>query len=177
MKDLDHLIRMAAFDWLGKTADPETGMISWDKLRKGFVFGDQRIILVQQRGIVKPRQLDYPLSIRTSPQDPYGDAFEGADVLLYRYYGQDPMHADNRGLREAMNRQLPLVYLKGISPGKYCAVWPVYIIGDDPANLRFRAVADIQVRYNVEQKEEMHLISVHRGYATAQVKVRLFQLC
>ncbi|MCB2206248.1 HNH endonuclease [bacterium] len=171
----DHLIRMTAFDWLGKNADPETGMITWKKLLEGFQFDGQKIILVQQRGIVKPKQMDYPLSIRTSPKDPYGDSFEGEDVLLYRYYGTDPKHADNRGLREAMNRQLPLVYLKGISPGNYCAVWPVYIIGDDPDNLRFRAAADMQISFNIEQKADAQIISIRRGYATAQVKVRLFQ--
>jgi putative restriction endonuclease len=36
------------------------------------------------------------------------------------------------GLREAMNRKLPLVYLHGIVEGRYMASWPVFIVGDDP---------------------------------------------
>lgn len=174
MHDLEHVIRAAAFDWLSKNADPESGMITWTQLQKGFPFGDTRIPLVVQRGIFKPRQLGFPLSIRTSPQDPYGDSFEGKDVLLYRYFGTNPAHPDNAGLREVMKRRLPLVYLKGISPGNYCAVWPVYIIGDDPAHLRFRAMADMQFSYEIEQEaEDSQLVTIRRGYAMAQVRVRL----
>ncbi len=173
--DLDFLIRTAAFDWLSKTADPDTGMITWSQLTRGFPFGDTRIPLVVQRGIFKPRQMQFPLSIRTSPADPYGDSFEGKDVLLYRYFGTDPSHPDNAGLREVMKRRLPLVYLKGISPGNYCAVWPVYIIGDDLAHLRFRATADLQFSYEVEQEADSRLITVRRGYAMAQVRVRLHE--
>ncbi len=175
MPTLDLSIRTTAFDWLANNADPESGLITWTQLSRGFPYGDTLIPLVTQRGIFKPRQLDIPLSIRTSPQDPYGDAFEGNDVLLYRYFGTDANHRDNAGLREAMKQRLPLVYLKGISPGKYCAVWPVYIIGDDPGQLRFRATADMQYSYQVAQEEDSQLIMIRRGYAMAQVRVRLHQ--
>ncbi|MBE0645522.1 MAG: hypothetical protein IH600_15680 [Bacteroidetes bacterium] len=117
--------------------------------------------------------MDHDFLIRTSPKDPYGDAFEGKDVLLYRYFGTNPAHPDNAGLREAMKRRLPLVYLKGISPGNYCAVWPVYIVGDDPQKLRFRATADMPFSYQVEQEEDSNIITIRRGYAMAQVRVRL----
>lgn len=174
MQDLEFAVRAAAFDWLSKNAEPDSGMITWAQLQKGYPFRDTHIPLVVQRGIFKPRQLNYPLSIRTSPQDPYGDSFDGKDVLLYRYFGTDPSHPDNVGLREAMKRRLPLVYLKGISPGNYCAVWPVYIIGDDPANLRFRATADMQFSYEIEHDaEDSRLITIRRGYAMAQVRIRL----
>ncbi|MCZ7555458.1 MAG: HNH endonuclease [Bacteroidia bacterium] len=175
MLTLDHSIRTAAFDWLARNADPDSGLITWTQLSTGFPYGDTRIPLVTQRGIFKPRQLDIPLSIRTSPQDPYGDAFEGNEVLLYRYFGTVANHRDNAGLREAMRQRLPLVYLKGISPGKYCAVWPVYIIGDDPRLLRFRATADMQFSYQIEEEEDSQLITIRRGYAMAQVRVRLHQ--
>lgn len=173
MQSNDQRIRTAAFDWLSRVADTESGMIDWSTLQQGFVFGDERIALVSMRGIFKPRQMALPLSIRTSPRDPYGDAFEGNDVLLYRYFGENPSHPDNQGLREVMKSRLPLVYLKGISQGKYCAVWPVYLIGDDPANLRFRAMADMQYSVNIEQHEDHRIINIRRGYATAQVRVRL----
>jgi putative restriction endonuclease len=171
--DQDFLIRTAAFDWLSRTANPETGMIPWKELQQGFMFGDTRISLASMQGIFKPKVMQLPLSIRTSPEDPYGDGFEGKDVLLYKYFGTNPAHPANVGLREAMKRRLPLVYLKGISPGNYCAVWPVYIIGDDPANLLFRATADMQFSYQVEKEEDSNVITIRRGYAMAQVRVRL----
>lgn len=42
------------------------------------------------------------------------------------------MHRDNVGLRKAYQNGIPLIYFQGIIPGKYMAVWPVYIAGDDP---------------------------------------------
>ncbi|MBR9977949.1 MAG: hypothetical protein KFH87_07665 [Bacteroidetes bacterium] len=106
MQSYDQRIRTAAFDWLSRTTDAENGMIDWSTMQQGFVFEDERISLVSMRGIFKPRQMKLPLSIRTSPQDPYGDAFEGSDVLLYRYFGKNPSHPDNQGLREVMNSRL-----------------------------------------------------------------------
>ena len=48
---------------------------------------------------------------------------------------------------EAMNQagveRLPLVYFHGITEGQYLATWPVFIVGDDPAELAFTvAVAE-----------------------------------
>ncbi len=37
---------------------------------------------------------------------------------------------------------IPLVYLHGIVPGKYLAVWPVFVIGDEPGALTFTVAAD-----------------------------------
>jgi len=51
---------------------------------------------------------------------------------------RDPRHPDNAGLRLAMQRRTPLIYLYGLVPGRYLPVWPVYIVGDDPQTLAFR---------------------------------------
>jgi hypothetical protein len=67
----------------------------------------------------------------------------GSDGLLrYKYRGSDPAHRDNIGLREAMRRHLPLVYLHGIVEGRYMGSWPVFIVGDDPASLTFTVAVD-----------------------------------
>lgn len=63
-------------------------------------------------------------------------------MIRYRYRGTDPDHPDNRRLRLALERGTPLIYFIGIAPGKYLAVGPVYIVGDDPANLCVLAVTD-----------------------------------
>jgi putative restriction endonuclease len=63
-------------------------------------------------------------------------------TLIYRYRGTDPNHRDNVGLRLAMARRVPLVYLFGLVPGEYQPVWPVFIVGDDPASLSFYVAVD-----------------------------------
>ncbi len=55
---------------------------------------------------------------------------------------RDPRHPDNAGLRLAMQRQTPLIYLYGLVPGRYLPVWPVYIVGDDPQTLAFEVAVD-----------------------------------
>jgi putative restriction endonuclease len=42
----------------------------------------------------------------------------------------------------ALFRKTPLVYFHGIVPGKYLAVWPVFIVGDDPDKLTFKVAVD-----------------------------------
>jgi putative restriction endonuclease len=64
-------------------------------------------------------------------------------TLIYRYHGTDANHRDNVGLRLAMTRRVPLVYLFGLVPGaEYQLVWPVFIVGDDPAALSFHVSVD-----------------------------------
>ena len=62
---------------------------------------------------------------------PYDDSFGSEGLLRYRYRGTDPNHADNRGLRPAMQRRLPLVYLHGVAEGRYLAAWPTWVSSDD----------------------------------------------
>jgi putative restriction endonuclease len=68
---------------------------------------------------------------------PYADEIGPDGLMRYKYRGKDPMHRDNAGLRLAMQRHIPLVYFYGLIPGKYAAIWPVYIVGDDPKTLAF----------------------------------------
>ena len=64
-KELDSAIRAAAFAqvrWLSEVHDHLTAA----DLKPGFVFGGERIPLINpQRGIFKPRQMRYLLSIKT----------------------------------------------------------------------------------------------------------------
>ncbi len=78
----------------------------------------------------------FPAPTVEGRERPYDDGFT-ADGVVYRYRGTDPNHPDNVGLRRAMERQIPLVYLHGLVPGQYLAVWPVYVVADDPARHAF----------------------------------------
>lgn len=136
-------IRLAAFAWLAEQVGLHGDVLPWAVLAKGFQYQGERVPLVSQQGIFKPRVLkDVPLSIRTAVDHPYTDAFEANGLLRYSYRGTDPWHRENVGLRQAMQDRVPLVYFHGVAEGKYLAAWPVFIVGDDPAALRFTVALD-----------------------------------
>jgi putative restriction endonuclease len=62
--------------------------------------------------------------------------YAGDDVIDYAFMGNDPNSSDNRWLRDAMERQLPIIYFLGASPGRYQPVIPTFIVGWHPERLR-----------------------------------------
>ncbi|HUG86769.1 MAG TPA: HNH endonuclease [Euzebya sp.] len=56
--------------------------------------------------------------------------------LSYAYEGHDPEFWRNRALRTAWSAQLPLVYLYGVTKGRYLAEFPVYVALDRPTDRR-----------------------------------------
>ena len=181
--DTDHSTRLAAFDWLSKQVEIHGDVLPWSLLLHGFTFRGSRVPLLSQQGIFKPRVMELPLSMRTSLSGPYDDSFGSDGLLEYRYRGTDPRHRDNVGLRQAMERQVPLAYFHGVFKGKYLAVWPVYIVADDPGALAFSvAVDDAELSLSlVDQHSARDGIrdyddsSSRRQYVTSLVRRRLHQ--
>lgn len=175
----DRRIRLAAFAWLREQTDLYGEVIPRSVLAEGFTFDGTRVPLVGPQGIFKPRVLrDAPLSITTAPNGPYADEFSHGQ-LRYAYRGTDPQHPDNRGLRLAMERQLPIVYLFGLAPGKYLPAWPAFVVGDNVAGRYFDVVVDDPQYLRspgtgtvgvAEAQEE-----IRREYVTATVRYRLHQ--
>lgn len=174
---LDTTIRLAAFRWLSEATAIHGDVLPRTLLQQGFEFQNERVPLMAPQGIFKPRLMELPLSITTTPQGPYPDAFGPDGFLSYRYRGTDPLHPDNQGLRRAMAIQRPLVYFHGIVPGKYLAVWPVYVVGDDQAGLAFRVAVD-DAAYAAQPMERAladDRVTARRAYVTATTRVRLHQ--
>jgi putative restriction endonuclease len=150
-------------------------------LRQGFEFEGQRVPLMGPQGIFKPAALpDAPLSITTVPivegrERPYEDEVGPDGFLRYRYRGTDPRHHDNVGLRRAMERQLPLVYLVGMAPGWYRAEWPVFVVGDDPAALCFTVAMDDPQVLRPDLTFDV-VDDARRSYVTRLARHRLHQL-
>ena len=149
--ELDTLVRQAAFAFLDELSLTGDGVLNRGDLARGFTFQGTRVPIVGPQGIFKPAVLpEIPLSITTVAIEegkprPYEDSV-GADRLIrYRYRGADPSHHENRGLRKAMSLSIPVVYLRGLVPGKYSGAWPAFIVGDDPGNLTFTVAIDDQV--------------------------------
>jgi putative restriction endonuclease len=180
----DATVRLRAFAWLREQVAIHGDVLPRDLLAVGFEYQETRVPLLGPQGIFKPAVLpQMPLSITTAPDGPYDDSFGPDDRLLYRYRGRDPQHRDNVGLRLAMQRQAPLVYFHGVVPGRYLAVWPVFVVGDQPENLTFKVAAD-DVRLGEEAAERAgrgaslasdSAADGRRAYITTEVRQRLHQ--
>jgi putative restriction endonuclease len=167
-------VRLAAFEWLNKQREIYGNVLDYKLLLQGFIYNGQKVALVNQQGIFKPRLCNYPLTVLTSWRDPYSDTFDDSDFLHYKYRGTNPEHPDNRGLRELMHQKLPLIYLYGESRGKYIPIYPVYIQHDSPKNLTFLMQADslqniLEDRVADSQKDPM------KSYVTREIRTRVHQ--
>ena len=184
------MIRREAFAWLeamritaGRSAE-ESLVLPRTVLAKGFEIQGERVPLVAPQGIFIPKASasDLPLTITTSPNGPYDDGFLDDTTLSYRYRGEDPTHRENRGLRELMRLCIPLIYLHGFEPGQYVVTWPVFIVGDNPEQLRFivraedRHVADFWASQGeIPEDFSTGYGELRRQHKTREVKVRLHQ--
>ncbi|MBN1569780.1 MAG: HNH endonuclease [Acidobacteria bacterium] len=184
MDDLDTRIRLKAFSFLEDLASRYGSALSRELLGAGFDFDGKRVPLISPQGIFKPALLpEIPISITTAPvvegkARPYADEIGSDGLMRYKYRGEDPKHRDNIGLRLAMQRHLPLIYFYGLVPGKYAAVWPVYIVGDDPKSLTFSVeIGEKQgLIFGSEQMaSESVAESVTRSYVTVSTQRRLHQ--
>lgn len=180
--DLDHRVRMSAFRFLEDQTQLRGEVLPRDVLAEGFVFEGQRVPLIGPQGIFKPALLpEMPLTITTVPvvegkPRPYDDVVGDEGLVRYRYRGTDAGHRDNVGLRLAMQRQAPLVYLYGVVPGRYMPSWPVYVVGDDPRSLCFTIAMDDRkiasaAHYAVSEPGD----DIRRSYVTRLTKQRMHQ--
>ena len=183
MSNIDAEVRLFAFEWLSQLIDIHGDVLPRQVLTQGFDFRGTRVPLLGPQGIFKPRILpEIPISITTSPKSPYNDSFSPDGFLLYKYRGTDPKHHENVGLRKAYNRKTPLIYFHGVVPGKYLAVWPIFIEGDMVDQLTFRVAVD-DMTYIHKMKEVAREAGVvndsdaeaRRAYITYGVKHRLHQ--
>jgi len=135
-------IRLRLFEWLNEQSLLNGGVFPRQQLAAGFIVDGRVVTLLGLTGIWTPAGFSMPISITTTTHGPYNDEFSEDGVLLYRYRGTDPNHRDNVGLRELMKRSTPLVYFHSVKPGKYVAVWPIFIIEDVRSELAVRVSID-----------------------------------
>jgi putative restriction endonuclease len=178
----DLVLRQSAFDHVRRLS--EAGALTSEQLAAGFFHSDERIPLINpQRGIFKPRQMKFLLSIRTvfprrgarvwydDQKEVHQQIFAGKETVDYAFMGSDPDAADNRWLRDAMENQIPLIYFLGVSPGRYEALLPTFIVGWDAKALKARVAFSV-VEYGETAAPEN---PAERRYALREVKQRLHQ--
>lgn len=179
----DALLRLAAFEHVRKLGEIHDHLTA-NELKPGFVFQGQRTPLINpQRGIFKPQQMRFLLSIKTVFPKPgakvwYDDQrevhrqiFEGDEMVDYAFMGQNPDAADNRWLREAFENRIPIIYFLGIAPGRYQAMLPAFISGWDAKALKARLAFGVPDQDALVPPEN----ALERRYALRAVKQRLHQ--
>ena len=179
----DTLIRLAAFQHVQGLVAMHDHLTA-KEIKPGFQYQGKRIPLMNpQRGIFKPQQMEYLLSIKTVYPKPGGRVwyddqrdvhkriFEGEEVVDYAFMGDNPKAADNRWLREAMENKIPIIYFLGVAPGRYQALLPAYVVGWDPVGLKSRIVFGRSELDGYEAPED----AAERRYILRSVKQRLHQ--
>ena len=85
--------------------------------------------------------------------------------------GIDPSSPDNRWLRDAMQRQIPIIYFLGTSPGRYQPIIPTFIAGWHPERLRVDLAFGVIVGASAQATLPA---SPERRYALREIKARLW---
>lgn len=111
-------------------------------IRQGFHYRGELIHLVNPRkGIHKPRQMNHLLSIMTLiPQSTklmryddqatmLRDIRDGQKCLRYSFMGRDPGAFENRQLRYAFEKEVPIIYFLGVQPGLVRPIIPTFVVG------------------------------------------------
>lgn len=181
--DPDNAMRLAAFAHVRKLGILHDVLTS-EHLTAGFSFDGERIPLVNpQRGIFKPRRMQYLLSIRTvfpaagrrvwydDQREVHAQVYGGHEAVDYAFMGDNPDAADNRWLRDAWERQIPIIYFLGIAPKRYHAILPAFIGDWDARSLKARVVFADATAGAMAPPEN----AAERRYGLRMVKQRLHQ--
>jgi len=83
--------------------------------------------------------------------------------------GTDANSPDNRWLLDAMQRQIPVIYFLGTSPGHYQAIIPTFIVGWHPERLRVDLAFGVIVGASAQATLPA---SPERRYALREIKAR-----
>ena len=178
----DTQLRQAAFSHVNRLSMLRGRLLDSADLAGGFEFGGQRIPLINpERGIFKPRQMAHLLSIKTvfprrgarvwydDQREAHRQIYAGDDVVEYQFMGTDPNSPDNRWLLDAMQRQVPIIYFLGTSPGRYQPIIQTFIAGWHPERLRVDLAFGVIVGASAQAALPA---SPERRYALREIKAR-----
>lgn len=184
-RDEDLQLRETAFAWL-RAHQLKNEFVTRTDLANFSLQGRTYRLLGPQTGIWSISTLsDAAIGISTAyvpdgTARPYEDEVGSDGFLRYKYRGTDPNHADNRALRNAMTKGLPLVWYVGIGylPGTKTQLFrpqfPVYLVGEEPEFHQF-VVAMEAGQHIIASDEPPAIQEIARSYNERIVKVRYHQ--
>lgn len=181
-RSLDIRVREAAMIWLEqRTGDGAESVHASDL--DDFRFDGEKFRLKDiTKGIWKPAALQAALSITTvyrepGKERPYEDEVGRDGLLRYKWQGKDFENAANRGLRTAMELELPLIWFFGVGGSRFQAIFPVYLIAEEPLDHQF--VVDIDATNNPAVFNAPGIgtesMDIPKGYTNGVARVRLHQ--
>jgi putative restriction endonuclease len=181
--DFDTVLRTAAFERVRSLCEVHDHL-TVQQLGEGFYVDGLRFPLVNpRRGIFKPAQMRFLLSVNTvfpksgnrvwydDQREVHRQIFDGDEMVDYAFMGENPDSADNRWLREAFANSVPIIYFLGIAPGRYQAILPAFIGGWDAADRRARIAFGLPSSGALTPPGT----EVERRFALRAVKQRLHQ--
>ncbi|HEY6796607.1 MAG TPA: HNH endonuclease signature motif containing protein [Kineosporiaceae bacterium] len=171
-------IRAAALRWVAMVTRDGQVPVTRAQLAGDFVWRGRRFPLVDRgRGIRRPAGWMSALSIVTAVAKsggvrPYDDAI-GPDGL-HRYKLRRDVHgrAENEGLRNAMVAQVPLLWFYGEAPGVFQAIFPVFLVKEEPLLDQFVLAPTTEAPGLVG---DTPIEGVLRRYLVAETRRRLHQ--
>lgn len=181
--DPDIRMRLAAFEHVRGLSQLRNSLTAAD-LNSTFTFEGEAIRIANRpRGIFKPRQMRYPLSLKTvyprhgrriwyDDQKKFYREIKGNDkdkTVDYAFMGKNPKHLTNQQLREVCKARKPLIYFRGVAPERYVACFPAFISEWNPDELKVRVVFGLPEQGNLFPPESL------RRYALRTVKQRIHQ--
>jgi putative restriction endonuclease len=141
--DPDLALRQAAITRAKDLSDAFDGLVPLSALRAGFEFRGRRVSYGSfYKGIHRPKEMQSPaaLTLMTAAEKPgkarpYDDEIDlDGGAILYHYRAGAVEQPDNRALEAAHDLQCPLIYFKGLAPGQYVVIAPVFVRVNDPAS-------------------------------------------
>lgn len=171
-------IRHAAFAWLDRQRAAGKETFSQEDTSGLTLAGETVRLMPTQQGIWKPGQLAAALAVRTvyrpdGADRPYDDAVGADGFYRYKMRGDDPNHFENRALREAMLERLPLIWWLGVQGGGYSALYPIFLVGEERADLQF--VVDIDAVPQPDIVWPSVDLELDPSYRQQLTKIRLHQ--
>lgn len=175
--EVDLRLRQEAMTWLAARSDDGRHVLTTADIGEFTFDGRPFSLMDRQRGIRKPAQLEAALSVRTTYRPagaarPYEDEMRDDGFITYKWRGHDPDHPENRGLRVAYERNLPLMWFFGVGVGTYQPVYPVFIVAEEPPAQQFilSPLEGVLPQTNMSQAEE-----ALRRYVLTEARRRLHQ--
>lgn len=177
--------REAAFAWI-RAQQLQTPFFTRADLTQFPFRGRTHRLIGPMTGIWKVAELsDSAIAISTAyvpdgrPR-PYEDG-EGPDGLQrYKWRGTDPNHGDNRSLRRAMERGLPLLWLVGIGyvPGSQTQLFdvrfPVYLVDEESSQHQFVVAFEMEQQV-LQSDQSTGSLEIVKRYNERVVKTRYHQ--
>jgi putative restriction endonuclease len=180
--DPDLALRQAAITRAQELSTAYDGLVPLVALRAGFDFRGRRISYGSfYKGIHRPKELEgpAPLTLMTAAEKPgqarqYDDEIDlDGGAILYHYRSGAVDQPDNRALEAAHQLQSALIYFKGMAPGQYVVIAPVFVRVNDPTARMVLLETGLQ---GIDTQPGGPVSTPDmRKYALREVRVRLHQ--